>query len=159
MNLQIMKRLESLLLLTFGILLNSCCTLKDCNMEFSPEIFVKFKGYSTNDLQKLTVLLINDKSSAIEDSVLYTNQNYVRIENWMLNFKKIEIKDYSFILKTNFLIDTIKDISFEIYSKKINCNKCFPFGDGSATVTNYKNFSFVFKDIKYTDQDTLIIEK
>jgi len=77
----------------------------------------------------------------------------------MLNDRKIVIKDYNYIIKTNVSSDTIYNIKYEKYSKKVECNTCYPFGDGTATVITYKNFSYYFRQNKYEDKETLIIKK
>lgn len=77
----------------------------------------------------------------------------------MLMDKKIELKEYNFIIKTNVSSDTISKIRYEKYKNKIECNTCYPFGDGTATVINFKNFSYYFRQNKYADHDTLVIIK
>ena len=94
------------------------------------------------------------------DSVTYTNKsNIYQINNWILGDKKIGIKDNIYVIKTNVSTDTVNQIKYEKYSETIKCNSCFPFGDGSATVINYKGFSFQHEQMKYYDKDTLMIQK
>jgi PBP1b-binding outer membrane lipoprotein LpoB len=150
-----------LMFLGLGIMLYSCCTKKDCDQEFNPEIYVRFEGFDASDVTKISFLVVDTNSFKAIDSVtyLYSVSNSFRIYNWMLNDKKIELKDYSFIIKTIVSSDTIYQIRYEKYKKKIECNTCYPFGDGTATVINYKDFSYYYRHNKYVDNDTLVIIK
>jgi PBP1b-binding outer membrane lipoprotein LpoB len=147
--------------LGLSIVLYSCCTKKECDQDYNPEIYVSFKGFDASDLTKISFFVTDTNSFKAIDSVtyLYSISNSFQIYNWMLMDKKIELKDYSFIIKTNVSSDTICKIRYEKYKKKIECNTCYPFGDGIATVINYKNFSYYYRQNKYVDHDTLVIIK
>jgi PBP1b-binding outer membrane lipoprotein LpoB len=152
---------KTLIFLGLSVLLYSCCTKKDCDQEYNPEINVRFEGFDAPDLIKISFILADTNSFKAIDSItyLYSISNSFQLYNWMLNDKKIEIKDYNFIIKTNVSSDTIYQIRYEKYKEKIECNTCYPFGDGTATVTNYKNFSYYYRQNKYMDNDTLVIIK
>lgn len=138
----------------------ACCTKKDCDQENTPEIVIKLDGFNPSDLSKVSIVLLDTSSFEKIDSVTFTNEsNIYQIYDWILGNKKIEIKDYSYIIKTNVSADTINKVKYEKYSKTIKCNSCFPFGDGSATVIDYRGFSFLHGSTKYNDKDTLMIKK
>ena len=149
-----------LIFLSIWFLLCSCCTKKDCDQEYNPEINIGFEGFNSSDLIKISIFLVDTSSFKTIDSIvyLYSISNNFQIYNWMLRDKKIEIKDYNFIIKTNISSDTIYKIKYEKYNEKIECNTCYPFGDGTATVINYKNFSYCFRQNKYVNE-TLVIKK
>ena len=149
-----------LIIIVFSFLLCSCCTLKDCDQEFHPEIHIRFDGFSLADLSKITVLVLDTNSLKAFDSISYSNDlNELTIYHWFLENKKIEIKNYSYLIRTNASVDTINHIEYEKHSETIKCNICFPVGDGSATVITYSKFSFQHNRTKYMDNDTLIIKK
>jgi hypothetical protein len=142
-------------------LLFSCCTKKDCDQEYNPEIIFSFNGFNSADLSKVSIIITDTNSFKEIDSVvyLYGLSNSLHIYNWMLNDKEIEIKDFNFIIKTNVSSDTIYRIKYKKYIEKIECNTCYPFGNGSATVINYKDFSYYYRQNKYEEKDTLVIQK
>lgn len=148
-----------LLFLGICFLFSACCTKKDCDLEYNPEIIFRFDGFNSSDLTKVSIVLEDIHSSKLIDSVvyLYSISNTFKIYNWMLLDKEIEIKDYNYIIRTDVSVDTINQIMYEKYNEKIECNTCYPFGDGTATVINYKNFSYYNKEIKYVDKDTVVI--
>jgi hypothetical protein len=157
-NLKKMKNI--LIFISICLLGNACCTKKDCDQENTPEIVIKLDGFNSSDLTKVSIILLDLNSIEKIDSIsFFTESNIYKISKWILEDKKIEIKDYSYIIKTNVSADTINHINYEKYSKTIKCNSCFPFGDGSATVINYRGFSFQHVHTKYNDNDTLVIKK
>ena len=144
------------------VLLYSCCTKKDCDQEYNPVINVGFDGFDNSDRSSFFIYVVDTNSFKPIDSLsfnLYSISNTLSIYDWMLNDREIEIKDYSYIVKTNVSSDTIYNIKYEKYSEKVECNTCYPFGDGTATVNTYKNFSYYFQQHKYEDKETLIIKK
>ena len=151
---------NTLIIISICFFAYGCCTKKDCDQIYNPEIVVKFKGFSNADLSKVSILLLDKYSFKKVDSIIYDNGFYnYRIYNGILSNKEIEIKDYSYIIKTNVSEDTIDQVKYDKYSETIKCNKCFPFGDGSATVINFKGFSFRHGKFQYIDNDTLNIKK
>lgn len=148
-------------ILILSTILSSCCTKKDCDNEYFPQIIIKYQGFTDDELDEKQVMIAEKESFSVIDSV-ETNypKDEIEIDKWVLNSafdEKLEIKDYNFILKLKDRCDTLYNICYERYSEQIKCNKCFPFGNGDATVTNYRDLNFTYKDSLYMDGDTIII--
>jgi len=144
------------------IFLYSCCTKKDCDQENNPVINVGFEGFDNSDRSSFFIYVVDTNSFKPIGSVyfnLYSLSNSLTIYDWMLNDRKIDIQDYNYIIKTNVSSDTIYKIRYEKYNEKVECNTCYPFGDGTATLINFRNFSYYFRQIKYEDKQSLTIKK
>lgn len=157
-----MKRYTFLVtILFFTVVLNSCCTKKDCDAEYHPEIVINFEDFTTSNLVNLAIYLTDKSNNAIKDSVISNYySNTVRINNRLLSNGESEIKNYNYIIKTIIgTTDTITNISYEAYSYKINCNKCFLVINDKEIVNDYKDFSYQHKGKKYFRGDILTIQK
>jgi hypothetical protein len=68
-----------------------------------------------------------------------------------------EFREYAYVLNILSRKDTVHNIYYERKSDKIDCNKCFPFGDGSSLITDYKNLEFAVNEELYSGSDTIFI--
>lgn len=153
--------------------LSGCCTKKDCEYEEDPKIKLKFlidtiNGFSEMDLDTVKLCLLNKTNELIEDSVEINNISSYNpifsISNNSLKvfFKRvIELKDFNYVIKISTIeyLDTIKNINYDRNSYNVDCNTCFPFGNGSATQLRIENFEFKNKGVIYHKNDILIIMK
>ena len=99
------------------VLFYSCCTKKDCDQENNPVINVGFGGFDNSDRSSIFIYVVDTNSFKPIGSVyfnLYSISNTLTIYDWMLNDRKIVIKDYNYIIKTNVSSDTIYNIKYEI---------------------------------------------
>jgi hypothetical protein len=163
---------------TFIILffvLTACCTKKDCDFTEIPQVVLKVSkdtltGYNKDQIKNLTVRIF-DKSFLLIDSIKpfdywdYYQQTYyqpiIRIDKFSLErIGKSEISQFNYVFHIAGDIDTLSEINYSLKSDKVECNSCFPFGDGSATQVSVDNFTYNFNQAVITSKtDTLILKK
>lgn len=147
----------------FFLFISSCCTKKYCDEDIFPQIVVEYRAIDNNSITNKAIYILDKETSVAIDSVKYNYfDNQFTINKWLMDDvfgDKREFNQYCFVLKINSQCDTIKEINYDRTSEQITCNSCFPFGDGSATVTNHENLSFIINQKLYEDVDSVSISK
>lgn len=143
------------------VLFSGCCTKKYCPDNYRPSIKVILKNFTLDDLSK-TKFFAFDKTTK---SLLYsytTNLVTYGANDGTFSISSPdlikELRDQFFVIQTPTTSDTITGTSYELYTYRIKCNSCFPFGSEKKTVTSFKNFSFQYKGQEYFT-DSLTITK
>lgn len=142
-----------------AIFLSGCCTKVECDIALSPIVGITFENYTNAELAEGKAFIYGEKSKAVIDSFslehkrlldLYTNthgnNSYFRIDTVRLVFQLAG------------RTDVLEDISYEAYSDKISCNKCF-LKDGRKTVTRYNTKSFTYNNEVHKNEAVLTIRK
>ena len=141
-------------LIVFVALFSSCCTKKDCEIKEYPNIPIGYKGFSSGDLADAKIFLTNKMDYQIIDS-----SSNIHSINHYFGDKRIEAKDYNFIIVTKFTRDTVHKMDYEYVQKTVDCNSCFLIKDNANKQTTLVNFSFEFKGLKYKKDEAIFIEK
>ncbi|MFN6947221.1 MAG: hypothetical protein ACK4ND_19945 [Cytophagaceae bacterium] len=148
------------LLLAASFFLHACCTKKHCEEEYNPAILIKFIDSNYPDPYEVTVFLLDKTSLQKIDSASFSQvREYFIIGSTTMGNRKIELKNYSFLLETDVTSDTITGIDYQRYSKEIKCNNCLLIDDGKMTVFKYKDFIYKHDQSEYSDNDTLVIKR
>ncbi len=141
------------------IILTSCCTEKNCDEDFFPQIIIR-ENISIMHPDKKKIYIADKGTNQVIDSIDMKSDRVFIVDKWLMNDvfgDKREIRQYNYLLKTGVNIDTLHDITYERTTEKTECNTCFPFGDGSATVTDFKSLAFKINDQLYTGIDTVTL--
>ena len=150
----------------FGIILGfsitSCCTKKDCDQDYFPKIIIEYTGINDSILIEKMIYVLDKKTLKLIDSAEISNHNncFV-IDKWFMNDMfgdKREFKQYDYVVKISDRLDSLTDIKYERTTEIIDCNDCFPVGDGSAMITNFTNLEFKINQEIYLGNDTVTIE-
>ncbi len=122
-----------------------------------------YEGYTDQELQNKIIYVLEKETYKVIDSMeVNYPQNQFVIDKWfMYNLfgDKREFKMYSYLLALKSRQDTLYDIQYDRSTEKIDCNSCFPFGDGSAALTNYENLEYVINDNFYQNIDSVFMYK
>ncbi len=139
--------------------ISSCCTKKDCDQDYYPQIVVKYNPGSGGDLKEKMIYVLSKETHKRIDSIeISDSYNYFVIDKWLMYTlfgDKREFKQYDYLLKTEDRKDSLTNIQYNRTSEKIDCNDCFPVGDGSATVTNFEHLKFTINQKLYVGTDTV----
>jgi len=138
----------------FSVLIQSCCTKKDCSYAVTPQLVAVYHGFADSEIEQKVVLIQDRNTMQLVDSV--RGQRYDLLNNYAVNG---DIRQYRFFVKFAFgRTDTISSVSYNIYTESVGCNQCFPFGEDKAQVTKYKDFSWVYNGVT-SGSDTLVINR
>lgn len=138
-----------------GIFLwSGCCTKKECIIPV-PAISIHFEHFTNQELKEGKIYLLDKQTNQPVDSLFNIGEPYYHLP---LLQNGIQLKDYNVAIKTANQVDKIEDISYDIVQEKRSCNKCF-LGDGSKTVTNYRNISLRFNGTVINDVSTVTVSK
>lgn len=151
-----------LLMMIVGMCLTSCCTEKDCDQDNYPQIVVRYSGINIIDLNGKRIYVLDKETHELIDSVEFSNSdNHLTIDKWLMYdiFGDMrEFKQYDYLLKLSNRQDSVTNIKYDRTVELIDCNSCFPVGDGSATITDFENLEFSINDVSYVESDTVVIE-
>ena len=141
--------------------LGACCTKKDCASVRRPEITVRYANFVPGTSQPVAVYALNKNSGVPVDSVKMSYfDGTIRLAEGL--FGKLEagdLADYTYVLAVGTgTKDTIRDVSYQAYTYRVECNKCL-LADGSSTVRDYKDLQYRHEGRLYQDADTLIIHQ
>ena len=148
------------LAITGFLIISSCCTEKDCDVDNFPQISF---ALSQNDNQQTVFKRINilgKASQEIIDSIILENTQDFTLNKWVMQEvfdDKREFKQYDYMLITNAKEYSVHSINYERTSEKTECNTCFPFGDGSATVTDFNSLAFKINHMHYEEIDSVLL--
>jgi len=154
------KKIILILIVAFSI--SSCCTDMSCDQEIFPRIVVNYTGMGSNDLKAKMIIVIDKGTHDKIDSISFSNtDHYFVIDKWLMynifgDYR--EFYKYDFLLKLQNRQDQVTNIKYDRTSDKIDCNSCFPFGDGSATITDFENLEFRVNNVSYSKKDTVVID-
>lgn len=143
------------------VFLSGCCTKKYCQDNYRPFIKIILKNFTLDDLSKTRLFVFDKTTKTLLNSftanlVTYeSNDGTFRISS---DDPNKEIRDQFFVIQTPTTSDTIFGTSYELYTYRIKCNSCFPFGSEKKTVTAFRNFSFQYKGQEFFT-DSLTITK
>lgn len=145
-----------------GLSISSCCTEKDCDQDFYPQIVIGYEGINSDNLNGKMIYVLDRKTHNLLDSLEFSNPyNHFVIDKWLMYAlfgDKREFKEYDYLLKLGDRQDSLTNINYDRTSEKIDCNNCFPFGDGSATITDFENLEFMINHELYVGVDTVLID-
>ena len=135
-----MKTVYIALLINLIFVLSSCCTKKDCEFNTTPIIEIHFEETTNVSIFKA------DNNFEILDTIIDSRPTI--IENIYINDYQLGDNSHpiNYIIKSNLKHDTISQIKFLMIGDDIDCNWCFPFGDGSAYQENFSNLEFRVND-------------
>jgi hypothetical protein len=154
-----MKNISLIFAVFIGLVnfLSSCaCTLEDCSYDNYPEIIVGYENIAEDSIQFRTIYIIEPSNFDIIDSIdaRYFSENSFAINKFLMDaiFDDYrEFKAYNYLLKSNIRQDTLNSIHYKRTSKKIDCNDCRIFGgDGSETITSFKDLEFKINNQLFT---------
>lgn len=157
-----MKYLYKIILaLISGILIFiSCCTEKDCDRDIFPQITVSLHHPANEETVFEKIYILEKENQKIIDTLILNKTPVITLNKWVMHEvfgDKREFGQYDYILHSTGSIDTLDAITYERTAEQIDCNTCFPFGDGSATVTDFKSLAFEINDQLYTAKDTVTL--
>jgi len=120
--------------------LSSCCTKKDCETTTTPVIEINFEETTNVSVFKVGL------NFEILDTIIDSEPTL--IENIFINDYQLGDNNHSlnYIIKSDLKQDTISRIKFHMIGDDVDCNWCFPFGDGSAYQENFSNLEFRLND-------------
>ncbi len=151
----------SFLSLWMAASLGACCTKKDCDYVHQPAITVVYKNFVPGTPGPVGVYALNKNNGTPVDSVklAYFNGAIRLNEGLFGTLEAGTLEDYSYVLTVGSGTgDTIRDVSYQVYSYKVDCNKCV-LADGSSTVQDYKDLQYRHGGQLYQDADTLFLNK
>lgn len=164
------------LLIPIIILLTACCTKKECDYDQVPSITFlvstdSITGFNNTQIKNLVIKIV-DQSFITIDSFRYWNDDadfryqykpIIYLDDYLINSrtgKNLLAFNYLFLIPGRIKTDTLSEISYSFQTEKINCNSCFPFGDGSATQTTIASFNANFNSKQLNNIiDTLFITR
>lgn len=146
--------------------LSACCTKKDCDAEYHPQIIIRLQNFTSSDIQS-TKIYIQDKTTfLVKDSVsmhyasAIISLDKAVIENSSLRNQGFELKDFAYKVRVGeTMTETLQAITYEQFTRQVDCNSCFPAGNGSAVVKDFKDFNFSYRGKLYYRDDTVQIIK
>ncbi len=144
------------------VLLNSCCTKEYCIPIINePSIFIKFSNTISEDLDGALYYKLKsiDYSKVDSFAIEYFNDKPINLTDHFFNynFDNIEeLKQTTFIIKTNFSLDTIYNIDYKYLPSKRKCHSCF-LANGKENFIEIVDFSFYYKGVKHYDNDFITI--
>lgn len=130
-----MKKLIFFLFIT-SFTIASCCTKKYCITSETPLIIINLDGF--NDSKSGYVIVIDD-TSGIQLGSFRFRDNQIYIPN-DLTTSTIQGNNY-YIHSDGGRVDSVKNISYSVISKTIECNSCFLSKDYQH-ITSFSDLEF-----------------
>ena len=117
----------------------SCCHKKDCEDNYFPRIQFLFDTSETDEI----ILYKFDKIGNLIDSTSEYNFVNIYLNEYLINF---EDYPYNFEFLQEGKLYSIGSIKFKMNSKKVKCNKCYPFGSTKVDEKRFESISYQLND-------------
>lgn len=140
------------------LLVGSCCTKKGCLNVIDKNIYIKYVGYESDELDQVRIELFKDNSSYGNAYSTYFYNNTVVISPNMIPSNE-ELSSFNYVIHSKSRIDTISNISYIIKQTKIKCNKCLPFGYQYEDAKELTDYKYEFNSVTHYGNDTLKVLK
>lgn len=140
------------ILISTLFILSACCTKQACLGDPLPEITIQF-----NTRQTFTLYLAEKNAFSIKDSINLQYKKSIIISDYTFREKSNDIRDYSYIIKTQLTSDTISKVSYTVETETIECNECI-LGKDYQDISVYNNFRYQHKGLVHQGNDTLVIK-
>ncbi len=155
-----MKLLKHLLLiLTFGQMLwfTSCCTKKKCDDIIYPQLYLNFINSPPSTAFEITITRLDLNSHDPVDSYKQSCLRTTTFDPW-LHDTHHEASDFVYVISGLYNSPDTIFIDYAKITEQVECNTCFPVGDGKEEVTTFWDFRVQYQGSVYWSGETLFLE-
>jgi hypothetical protein len=145
---------------------SACCTKRDCDAVYKPVIIIQLLNFNASDIQNTKIYIQDKITFLVKDSITmyYTSPiislDEAVIDNSSLRNQGFELKDFAYKVRVGGIVtESLHAINYEQYTRKVDCNSCFPTGIQRAIVNDFKDFSYSYGGRLYHRKDTLQINQ
>lgn len=128
------------LLLVLLLTISSCCTKVDCEQTVTSYLNLHAEGFSIEEKENSQLYRYRiDNNTFVDSSYIYQGY-YDAFSNIYLETHPI----FWYVLRIGSHTDTIDNIRFDLITKTVKCNSCFPPGINKEkeTQTRYVNLQY-----------------
>jgi len=146
------RKLLPVLLLT----ISSCCTKVDCEQTITPYLNINADGFSAEEKESSQLYRYRtDNNAFVDSSFIY--QGYYDV------FSPIYLESnslYWYVLRISSRTNTIDNIRFDLITKTVKCNSCFPPGINKEKErqTHYVNLQFDLNGATVAGKDVHVVK-
>lgn len=157
-----------MLSLVLAIAFLSACEKKEIKpetivVEEYPSIVAHYKNVDLMDMVGFIIAL--DRTTHVARDTFYRNQITRYNEVWInkMNLNAIQgqtnqLKDFDYVLYFNGRFDTIRNVSYDLYLRPLDCQSCTPDQNRTVLLSDYINLTFTYQGKTYSGRDSLIIK-